>query len=251
MYMKWIFGSLAFLIMLSIACVFWYRHETAPYKKEAAETEKIVRQWERNQKAQKGSQQADSVTDQTTDTMNLEITDETSDEITDEEGETIPSISFEKPAPVRYSPHGLGPYPEVSKEYFLEKGPTSWQMIDLHGNPPPSLETELIERVLLKLWYDGHTTWRSAGMRNGKVYVIYQNQAHIRYSKLRDFNGKVQKNPDGTPKRYISMWMTGGDVPKPTQEQLLSGETPGNVEIIDLDAEDIGIEPYSFLGLEK
>lgn len=252
MYIKWIVISLVLLIVLCVACVFWYRHETAPYKQEVVEAEEFVRQWKRNQETKTDSQQKQPEISKTTKAQEPEIANETTDGTTDAETERIPSISFKNPAPVRYSPHGLGPYPEVSKEYFLQKGPISWQLIDLFGKPPPSLETELIDRVLLKLWKDGDTTWKSGTFRNGKVYVLYPNRALIRYSKVKNLNGKVQKNPDGTPQRYISMWMTAGGIPKPTQEQFLSGELPKGVEIIDLDAdEDIGIEPYSFLGLEK
>lgn len=47
------------------------------------------------------------------------------------------------------------------------------------------------------------------------------------------------------------MWKSAGGIPTPSDEQLLAGEIPEGVEIIDLDVEDVGIEPYSFLGLDK
>lgn len=185
MFNKWIVGSIAFLIVFSIACVFWSRYQIAPYKQDAAKTDEIRSEWETTRKANTDSQQVDPVPNETIDSMTPEITDETIVEPVDEFSEAIPSISFDKPAEVRYSPHGLGPYPEVPKEYFLQKGPTTWQMIDLLGNPPPSLDAELISRVLLKLWKEGDTMWRSAGLENGKVYVFYPNQGHVRYSLLK------------------------------------------------------------------
>lgn len=41
---RWVFGGVGFLIMLAIGCVFWYQHDTAPDRKDAAETQKIVQQ---------------------------------------------------------------------------------------------------------------------------------------------------------------------------------------------------------------
>ncbi|MDE0088682.1 MAG: hypothetical protein OXU23_23375 [Candidatus Poribacteria bacterium] len=41
---KWVLGGVGFLIVLSIACVWWYQHDIAPHKKAAAEAEKLLRQ---------------------------------------------------------------------------------------------------------------------------------------------------------------------------------------------------------------
>ena len=244
---KWKLGGIILLIAFVVAGILWIRHDIATVnqlKREAVESDKILHEWE-------ASQKADLVPNETIDSMTPEITDETIVETVDEFSKTIPSISFDKPAEVRYSPNGLGPYPEVSKEYFLQKGPTAWQTVDLFGAEPPSKGAELISRVLLKLWKEGDTEWQGGTFENGKVYVNYPNRVYIRYSTLTNLNGKPQTNPDGTPARYISMWQSSGDVSRPTHEQLLAGEIPSGVEIIDLGVEDVGIEPYSFLGLDK
>ena len=45
--MKWVFGAVSILIVVVIACVFYYQHETEPYKEQAAETAEIARQWKK------------------------------------------------------------------------------------------------------------------------------------------------------------------------------------------------------------
>ena len=50
---KWILGGLAFLIVFSIACVWWYHYDTAPYRKAAAEAEELLRQSELSKESEK------------------------------------------------------------------------------------------------------------------------------------------------------------------------------------------------------
>ena len=40
-------------------------------------------------------------------------------------------------------------------------------------------------------------------------------------------------------------------VPIPTEAQMLAGDIPKGLEVIDLDIEYPGIEPYSFLELDR
>lgn len=62
----------------------------------------------------------------------------------------------EKEIPV--SPHGLGPFPEVSEEYFHAVEIPPWKLTELYGAPPVSRNQELMARVMVKLWNEGHTT---------------------------------------------------------------------------------------------
>ena len=144
---------------------------------------------------------------------------------------------------LRMSPHGFGPYPEVPKDFFLTCGPTSWQMIDLYGLAPPSRDIELIDRVMVKLWKEGDTQIQGGVLENGKVYVNYRDRVYVRYKTITNF--------DGTTSRYISSWSSHVDVPSLTRAEALAGHIPEGLEVIDLDVEDPGIEPYSFLGLKK
>ena len=261
---KWILGGVAFVIVFAVACVWWYHYDTAYDRQQDDKSDKELRQWEATQKAsiQKTETQSEvtEITDAIFETETIDTMLETNLGPLKLNGAghyVIPNnlTLYEytqkmESTEVRYSPHGLGPYPEVPEEYLWQKGPTTWQMVYMFGTPTPNKNTELISRVLLKLWKEGDTEWQGAGIDpDGKIFVNYPNRVYIRYSPFTNLKGKVQKNPDGTPKRYISMWLSG-DIPAPANEQLLDNDIPGGLEIIDLDVEDPRIEPYSFLGLD-
>ena len=59
---KWFIGAIALLIIFAGACYLWYQHDTAPYRQEAAESAKLLRQQEATQKADNKSEveQADT-----------------------------------------------------------------------------------------------------------------------------------------------------------------------------------------------
>ncbi len=242
---KWISGGIIILIIFSTLVIIVIQEDiktSNQVEREIDETKKI-RQWEPTDKAE--SQQNEPVPE-VDDPITPKITDETVDEST----EDIPELILD-PNVVKYSPHGLGPYPYVSKEFVLAKGLTTWQAVELFGSDPPSKNIELMERILIKLWNDGDTSWTGGVFKNGKVYVNYPNRAYVRYAKLRNLNGIVQKDENGQPIRYISRWRAPASIPKPTKEQFWAGDMPEGVEIIDMDNNDVGIEPYSFLGLDK
>ena len=68
----------------------------------------------------------------------------------------------------------------------------------------------------------------------------YPNTFYVRFDNI--------TLPDGKHLRYISS-ITGGQKPPLTPEQFLAGEIPTGVNLIDLDSEDPGIDPFEFLGL--
>ena len=39
----WILGIIAIILLFSVACVWWYQYDTAPYIQEVVETENKVR----------------------------------------------------------------------------------------------------------------------------------------------------------------------------------------------------------------
>ncbi len=53
---RWVIGGFLFLIVFGIACYFWYQHELAPYKQPEVESAELLRQSERAQKAEIGSE---------------------------------------------------------------------------------------------------------------------------------------------------------------------------------------------------
>ncbi len=244
---KWIIGAAIGLIIVAIGCILWYQHTTAEYKAEVDKDDKLLKQWKAGKAKQTTTAEkeetntpAESITP-TAEKPTIKIGEET--ETNTDKPTDIPSIRTDGTEEPKISPHGFGPYPRVPKDYLLTCGPTSWQMMDLFGGPPPTREIELIDRVMVKLWQEGDTKIQGGTFENGKVYVYYRDRVYVRYSTITNF--------DGTTSRYISEWGSHSDVPAPTQEEALAGHIPEGLEVIDLDIEDPGIEPYSFLGLDK
>ena len=133
------------------------------------------------------------------------------------------------------SPHGFGPYPKVPETYMKTVGVPSWMETKLFGFPPASREQELMSRVMLKLWKEGHTNVEGAIMQHdGRMLINYKNRAYVRYATRRTSDGKTI--------RYIAGW-TSGSLKAPSSEQLLDGYIPSGVVIIDLDQEDPTLDP--------
>ena len=147
----------------------------------------------------------------------------------------------EELAEVPVSPFGFGPYPEVPAGLYLSRhGRTVWQD---PGRLPLSSQRyiELINRVMIASWNEGDTHFTSATFENGRVYLQYPNTMYVRYA--------VRERSDGTVQRRITSW-TSGEHNQSAIDQILEGKIPTGVTLIDMDSEDVGIDPYTFLGLE-
>ncbi len=94
---------------------------------------------------------------------------------------------------------------------------------------------------MIALWNEGDTRFTGATFENGKVYLQYPNTMYVRYT--------VDEGSDGTVRRYITRW-SSGEHNQPAIDQILERKIPTGVTLIDLDSEDVGIDPYTFLGLE-
>lgn len=246
---KWVLGGVGFLIVLSIGCVLWYEHDIADEKKAAAEAEELLRQSEKLKKASKTGNKAEQATDgtpvesdrQSTDKQRTNTPAEVEGDI--ESAQTNVSAETAEAADVPVSPHGFGPFPEVSEEYFHAVEIPPWKLTEFYGAPPASRNQELMARVMVKLWKEGNTTVEGAIMLpNGRVRVNYKNRAYVRY--------RTRKMPDGRTIRYIAAW-SSGSLKKPSYEQRLQGYIPSGVELIDLDIEHPTLDPYEFLGLSR
>lgn len=145
---------------------------------------------------------------------------------------------------VRVSPHGFGPYPEVPEDLVAAKGLMPWQAAEMLGHPPPPPEIELGARVLVKLWKEGDTQWTGARMnKEGIMFIHYPNRVYVRY--------RERKNPDGTTSLTIARVSSGG-TPIPGESDIPPDRNiPPGIEIIDLDNAKVGIDPYTFLGIDK
>ena len=150
-------------------------------------------------------------------------------------------VAEEEPAEdVPVSPFGFGPYPEIPADYAARHGQTVWQY---PGSLPRSNQRniELIHRVMIASWNEGDTQFISATFEDGKVYLQYPNTMYVRYT--------VHEGADGTVQRRIGEW-TSGEHNQSAIDQILEGKIPTGVTLIDMDSEDFGIDPYTFLGLK-
>ena len=246
---KWIIGSVFLLLIIAAGCIWYYQHSTAADKLEVVKADKLLQKW----KADKAKPAAETVSTKasmenltsTAEKQRIKSIGEDAETNTDKPTESVslPSIRTDSTEKPRFSPNGFGPYPKVPKDYLLTCGPTSWQMMDLFGGPPPTREIELIDRVMVKLWKDGDTRIQGGTFENGKVYVNYHDRVYVNYN--------TYIKHDGTTGRYISRWGSHSSVPIPTEAQMLAGDIPEGLEVIDLDIKDPGIEPYSFLDLDR
>ena len=147
----------------------------------------------------------------------------------------------EEPAEdVPVSPFGFGPYPEIPADYTARHGQTVWQY---PGSLPLSaqMNIELLHRVMIASWNEGDTHFVSATLQNGKVYLQYPNTMYVRYVE--------RERSDGTVQHFIKSW-SAGERNQPAIDQIREGKIPTGVTLIDMDSEDVGIDPYTFLEIE-
>ncbi len=244
-YARWIIGGIVVLLIVAGACYLWYQHDIAPYKQEAAEAEKLLRQSEKSKKVSKIDNKAKQATDVTaadSDTPPAEkpITETTSvtDKTEPTQAQTAASAESAETADVPVSPHGFGPYPEVPADYFRQP---SWLKYPNGVSGDAAGPFEIMDRVLIKLWNQGHKniTGASFGL-DGKVYPHYANTAYVSY-------GEKIILPDGNVYQPIKRIKGGPDI-TPFVKQIRNGNTPAHIKLLDYDS--AGIDPYTFLKKE-
>lgn len=235
---KWILGGIIFVIVVTVSCVLWYQHELAPYRRMAAETEKMLQQSKRPKKVSdthSKTEQAANVTpvESTTQSaekertetilmkkdMELSQTDKTESSQAETPAQNTETADF----PV--SLFGFGPYPKVPEDY-----PTDVNWSSYEDDRPIY---ELMTRVRIKLWEEGQ---RTDGIveENGLLYPIMRGTVYIKWSD----NGKDIIGITGHPK----------DISDDVADQIReSGTIPTDFTVIDYD--NAGIDPYKFLNL--
>ncbi len=243
---KWFIGAIALLIIFAGACYLWYRYDTAPYRQEAAESAKLLRQRETTQKMENNeAEQAADVTPakSTTPTAEKSINGSTAEvknntEATGQQSETLSENAAE--SEVRVSPFGFGPYPEVP-EGMLDSVGNPYRPIWDHPKFPNIMlpeEAELMSRVAIKAWQEGlHRNWIGIGGANDKIYFNYPNTIYVWYGE--------REEVDGTITRYFTR--VKGRTLSP--EQMRLGIAPPGMRVLDGETE--GIDPYAYLGISK
>lgn len=132
------------------------------------------------------------------------------------------------------SPYGFGPYPEVPNDFPFT--PT-WLWPEASRQNVDGLKYhELRYRVLIKLWNEGDTQFTGASINpdTSKVYPSYPNTVYLRY------------NEDGMGSKTVLV-KSGPGVSKEDEAQIIDGNAPPGIQILDYDTS--GIDPYTYLDL--
>ena len=211
---KWVIGGIALLILITAGCVYWYKYDTAPYRREADESAEEVRQWEASQKAKiesKTEPAADAPVEKVTSTVKEPIT-ETSAEATED---------------VRVSPFGFGPYPEIPPDFPQQR---------LFSNHYGTAEAELLDRVRVKLWKEGIRPDGIGWLQStGLYYPTVRGTIYVRWAEIggKKYITRLRSHPvdhfDITKYRFID-------------------DIPSHLKVLDFSE---GIDPYEYLGLSK
>ena len=153
-------------------------------------------------------------------------------------------VSEEAPTEdVPVSPFGFGPYPEVPADYpftpFWLRYQKDPERYDAKYDTEFLKSKELLSRIMVKAWTEGvrDFTGGSFELTTGKYYLHIPNAIYVEY-------GEPYENEDGTFTTPISGY-TGGNVHL-TPEQMLKGEVPSGVRVIEGD----GYDPYEYLDLQ-
>ena len=130
---------------------------------------------------------------------------------------------------VRMSPFGFGPYPEVPEDMPGRHLYITWE--------DKTSSSELLSRVLIKLWTSGERNFRGGSTHEGKIYPHYND---VVYVSRRPIIGKIS----GTIIGYVTHTKSGPQV-NFTDADLL--DPPPELRVLDL--ETSGIDPYQYLNL--
>ena len=229
---RWILGSLGFLIVFAGACYFWYQYETVPLRQQIAELNKRTDPSEKQQTAET-AQAVDAPVDSNTPTAEKLITkspgaktNTSTDEITNPV--TAYAQETDNTEEVRVSPHGFGPYPEVPEDMPYRHHHTSWE------DDSPS--SELMSRVLIKLWTEGERNFIGGSTYKGNIQPHYNDAVYVHWYEYLDSSGELVRKPTGI-KSGPHVHATFADVMNPPPELRV------------LDIETSGINPYEYLDL--
>ena len=229
---KWIIGAAIGLLIVATGCILYYQQTTQADKQAAEQVDKLLQKWEADKakptttvEKEVNNTSAESITPTAEKPTNKigEGTETNTDKAT--EPVNIATSKQDDPEEVEVSPHGFGPYPEVPEDYIIN--PFSW---DSYKNDPPIFE--LMARVRIKLWKQGYQV-EGIGEEGGLLYPIIRGIVYIRRSP----SGKYITGKMGHPRDNVSI------------EQIESGAIPAGITV--LDADEMGIDPYKFLNLQR
>ena len=139
-------------------------------------------------------------------------------------------VSADALDPSKMSRFGLGPYPEIPKEWNYR--PDFWETVR-------NIETELLERVTIKMHNEGtRSKYGSVGINHGTGLVTALERGSILVEYEIDENGEER----------IYRTLAHPDDLSPGIRTRFS-EIPSHLKIVTLD--EIAFDPYEYLGLPK
>ncbi len=234
------YWGIAALIVFVIAAggfIYWQLSEVQQFKKQLAqEAEELLRQSKKSKKVSKTgnkAEQATSVTPEESDTRTAEKPRNEKTSVTDKteptQAQTAAPADSAEAADVPVSPYGFGPYPEVPEDMPYRHHHTAWEK--------DTLESELLSRVLIKLWTSGERNFIGGSTRNGKIYPHYHDTVYVTFREY-ERRGEII--------RFAAKIKSGPHV-RYTAEELLN--PPPHLRVLDL--ETSGIDPYQYLNLPR
>lgn len=156
---RWFLGGCGFLIAFGIACYFWYQHELAPYRQQAADAQQQL-EISRDMDIENNLKPVPN-----TPTENIKST------------VSKPKEEADVAEDVRVSPFGFGPYPDVPLD-FPEQRIFKYR----YG----SAEQELLARVRIKLWKEGiQPDGIGYLVSTGLYYPTVRRTVYVRWGEVR------------------------------------------------------------------
>ena len=220
---KWCLGCIGLLLVVCIGCYLWYQHVTAPYRQQAIELDETLNRSEMSQNKQESVPITEPTDTITSETLHERKNNETQQTEVDPDilSEKKPIVTLNAPLEtdttdnseeVAVSQYGFGPYPKIPQGMSF----IPWERIG-------SADHELMQRVCIKLWEEGiHSD--GAVMENGLVYPTVLGRLYIK-------DGHTLSHPDDN-------------------FELIRGRLP-DLSNFDVYSYDEGIEPYSYLNIER
>ena len=214
---KWKLSGILILITLGTAGVLWYQNDI-------------------DSKAELGVGAPVESTVSTTEKQQEAINDGTNDS---KKPDTV-----SKPAAFRSSSYGFGTLPKVPPDY-PDKG-FRWR----YFTDDPIFE--LIARVRLKIWNEQKRYAIGASFMHGRIYPIFQDTVYVRRETIFGQDGKeigtfikeVLWDSEYEPSE--KQWQSPLFNMSAHIEKVINDK---NLKVLDFD--DAGIDPYSFLKLDK
>ena len=242
---RWFQGGFAFFVLVVGSSLLYSWHVQRTTEAELARHDRFTQGLEKPSDA-RPAQEVNVPTENETPGL-VNTPDENTDTQMSDETEALPNetelldladaflpddvVSEEAPAEdVQVSRFGLGPYPEIPKEWnFL---PNYWETVE-------DIETELLRRVTIKMHNEGiRSKYGSVGIgySTGLITALERGSVLVEYEI--DENGE---------KRIYSTLAHPDDLSQGIYTRF--SEIPSHLKIVTPD--EIAFDPYEYLGLSK